>query len=162
MLHYVLFEGHVQIHAVELALHMAALAVRHPAPDAVRVFHLYRVPEALTTNRARRIVVPGAPADGFRFVRDALVQASVSRWIKDVGIDVLALRVVPPRMWWIGLHTSSAKKEWECQFGFFWRGYRATDQTVSVCPFCVQLALQAHFREPVVLFHQHVVAAVDM
>lgn len=162
MLHYVLLEGHIQIHAVELALHVTALSMGHAAPDAVRVFHLYRVPKTLTTDRTLGVVLSSPPADRLRLVGDVLVQATVAWWIEDVGVDVLALGVVAPRMWWIDLHNASARKEWEYEFGFFWRGYRATDRSLAVCTFCMQLALQTYLCKPVVFFHDDVVATSDV
>jgi hypothetical protein len=162
MLHYVLFEGHFEIHSIELALHVTAFAVRHPAPYAVRVFHFDGIPKALTTNRALRIVLSGAPANGFCFVGNAFVQTPIARRVKEIGVDVFAFRVVPPRMWWVGLHKSSARKEWEWEFGFFWRGFRATGVSLAIRRIYVQLALHTNLCQPVVFMHDDVVASGDM
>jgi hypothetical protein len=162
MLHYVLFERHIEIHSIELALHVTAFAVRHPAPDAVSVFHFDGVPKTLTTNRALRVVFPGAPADGFRLIRDALVQPTVAGRVKKIGVDVLALCVVSPRMWWVGLHKSSARKEWEWEFGFFWRGCRATGVILAICRFYMQIALQTNLCKPVVFVHKNVIPSTDV
>lgn len=133
--------------------------MRHAAPDAVGVFHLDRVPQTFASNRALGIVLSSPPANCLRLVGDSFVQSTIPWRVEDVGVDVLALRVVAPRVWWFGLHTASSQENDSYSLG---RGFRATLRIVYTCRFYVQLALQVYLREPVVFVQHDVVTSADV